>query len=529
MKRLSIAWGLLLLLWQPLRAGQLPLVELVRPGPWAGISGLQFYGNRLYLVNSEIFVDHNAADIYSYHPGERSLRFEHRLFSQDAGAPAIIDGFLYWPYEDARFSTTLGEFAMTDGRTWQWRVAPDLRGYHVHAMLAHQNLLYALVSGWRGRVYRSQDRGERWELFYEYPSPEGQVSRITALLAHGDTLYYALTAWAEESVKLLRQDGHTIRPVSGWPVGRSLKTLRLFRDRVYGVNVTDDGSRVWRTDGHSPAQPITALDGYAVQALVATEQALWAVSGGGEGGILWRSTDGISWERLQTFPAMAVDVHVVGEQVFVGTYHANGGALWGPRSPSSSMPLSTPPLLTPPPPRLLAAPTLTRALSALDAALQDVPNPEYRTNLLTALLPLALSRDPAAGQALAQRLSQNFPTSPVALFGGNVLIPASRLAQWYLFYAIAINGYGTVPPPYLTIPWNAPANPPEKYLEPAVAAAWAVLQLRQDDPMTLAALRAALHGSIPGWAQGDFLVALHALAGQPFQYLSGTNDPQKQP
>ncbi|ETX06435.1 MAG: hypothetical protein ETSY2_17120 [Candidatus Entotheonella gemina] len=43
-----------------------PLVELARPGPWAGISGLMAYHGKLYFVNSQIFVNHNAADIYSY-------------------------------------------------------------------------------------------------------------------------------------------------------------------------------------------------------------------------------------------------------------------------------------------------------------------------------------------------------------------------------------------------------------------------------------------------------------------------------
>lgn len=99
------------------------------------MSGLIAYGPRLYLVNSQIFINHNAADVYSYHPGEGTLRFEQRLFSQDAGIPAIIDGLLYWPYEDPRFSSTYGEYAITDGQQW-WTASPNPAEKYLEPALA---------------------------------------------------------------------------------------------------------------------------------------------------------------------------------------------------------------------------------------------------------------------------------------------------------------------------------------------------------------------------------------------------------
>lgn len=495
-----------------------PLVELVRPGPWAGVSGLIAYGPRLYLVNSQIVVDHNSADIYSYHPGDGTLRFERRLFSQDAGIPALIDGVLYWPYEDPRFSTTYGEYAVTDGRHWQWRVAPDLRGFHVHALAAHQGAMYALVSGWRGRIYHSSDHGQHWTLVYEHPSPAGQVSRITAMVALQDTLYFALTAWAEDGIKLLRREGSAVVPVPGWPQGRAVSALSAFQGKIYAVNDTADAHRLWRSDGRGPAEPVTALDAYTVQALAATAETLWAVSDGPEGGILWRSADGLTWQQIQQFPARPMALTVVDSQVFVGLYDvARGGALWGPATPQAfTAPLPQARLLAPPT-HWLTPSALAHALHALDRVLADATPGDYRQHLLTQLLPLALSRDPAAGQALSWRLYTPLPPASVSLFGGQVSVPAAQLARWYLLYAIALNGHGWVPPACVTIPWTSPPNRAEKYFEPAVAAAWAVAELRQADPATLAALETALEGEMPAWARGDILAALHVLTGRPWR------------
>ena len=499
-----------------------PLVELGRPGPWAGVTGLIAYDARLYLVNSEIFVNHNAADVYSYRPGEQELRFERRLFSQDAGTPAIIDGLLYWPYEDPRFSSTYGEYSVTDGQQWRWRAAPDLRGFHVHAMVAHQGTMYALASGWRGRLYQSTDHGRRWSLLYEHPSPKGWVSRITAIAADADTLYLALTAWAETGVKLLYRRGAVVAPAPGWPAGRSIGALSVFQGHVYAVNRTDGGSRLWRSDGRGVADPIAALDGHRVQALAATSEALWAISvAPGETGVLWRSADGLQWRQMQKLPERPVALTVVQDQVFIGAYNrAKGGALWGPATPRALTALPAPRPLPAPSARLYTPSALDHALRNLDRALTDANSGDYRQRLIQRVLPLALSRDPAAGQALSRRLRASLPQTPVPLFGGKAQASMAKLARWYLLYAIALNGHGWAPPRYLATPWTAAPNSAEKYLEPLLAAAWAAAELGQATPETIAALQVALAaGSLPKWAQGDMLAALHRLTGRAFQYM----------
>ncbi len=499
-----------------------PLVELARPGPWAGISGLMPYRGKLYVVNSQIFVNHNAADIYSYDPGQQTLQFEHRLFSQDAGAPALIDGLMYWPFEDPRFSTTHGEYAISDGQAWQWRVAPAIRGFHLHAMQSHQGAIYALASGWRGRIYRSTDRGQTWTQLYEHPTPDGRVSRVTTMASQQTTLYFGLTAWAEDdTVKLLHLQGDRVRPVPGWPPGHSIGALGTFPGQIYAVNRTGDSAQVWRYQVGRPAQPVAALDGYRVQDFTTTPTTLWAVSTGPEGGLLWRSPDGHTWQKIQSFPALPVSITVVDDQVFVGTHNAErGGALWGPATPHPFH-IHTPgrPATLPArPARTLSPAALQQAIRALDNALLNVQHSNYRHRVLSALFPLALSHDPVAGAALSERLKWTLPQTSVSLIGGQVRIPAARLVRWYLLFAAALNGHGTIPPALLTTPWRIPKNPAEKYFEPMPAAAWAVAELGQSGPDTQAALRQALQSDGPDWAKGDVLLALHRLHGAPFRY-----------
>ena len=155
------------------------LVVLARPGPWTAVSGLVGYGERLWFVNAELFVNHNSADVYSYDPRTGRARYEAHLFSQNAGLPAVAEGLLYWPFEDARSSAGRGEFMVTDGRDWAWHLLPERQVFHIHAMLGHRGTLFAATSAWRGGLQRSDDGGHSWRLLYEYPSPPRTVSRFT--------------------------------------------------------------------------------------------------------------------------------------------------------------------------------------------------------------------------------------------------------------------------------------------------------------------------------------------------------------
>ncbi len=508
----------------PLEGTMQPLVELVRPGPWAGVSRLIVYGSKLYLVNSQIFVNHNSADVYSYDLSQAgqdlgNLSFERRLFSQDAGTPMIYQGLLYWPFEDPRFSATFGEYLVTNGKQWQWHVVPEIRGFHVHGLFAHQKTLYALASGWKGRIYRSQDQGKTWEQWYEHPTPDQRVSRITEMTSLEDTVYFALTAWAESGTKLLFGKGDTVRPVPGWPKSGSVGALESFQQHVYAVNRIQNEASLWRTNGEDSAALVTALEGYRVYDMTTTSDTLWAVTSRkantGRGGLLWKTLDGVQWEIHQQFPELPIALQSVASHIFVGTYQKEkGGALWGPKTPIA-LPLSQPmPDLPSQPMQRLEAETLQKKLAELDHVLLDVENEGYRFHLKDHLLPLAQTRDPEVGKALSDRLTHKLPQDPVPLFG-SIQVDADRMARWYLLYAIAINGHGHIPQQVITQPWKSPPNRAEKYLEPLAAAAWAVTQLGQSDVRTLHALHtASQQPKLPPWAKWDIQAALHVLNGE---------------
>lgn len=495
------------------------LLPLARPGPWSGVSGLIGYGGRLWFVNSVKFVDHNSADVWSYDPRTGAARYERHLFSQDAGDPVVAGGLLYWPFEDGRFSADLGEYAVTDGRDWQWRVLPRGEAFHVHAMALHGTTLWAATSAWHAGLQRSDDGGLTWRVVYEHPTAAGFVSRITTLAALGPTLYAGLTDFRGEGVKLLRVDGDRVRPAAAWPPGEGVSALVGYRGWLYGVNVSESGSAVWRTDG-ARVERVAGLDGGRVRRLADGGDALWAVSADRAGGTLWRSADGVAWRPAQRFAdAEPSDVAVYAGRVYVGTIGPGGrGTLWGPPAPAPMESADVAPL--PPwagPPRRGAP---TAALAALDHALADGASyARHGAGLRRVLLPLALDRRADVGAQLTHRLDGPFPPVTLALFGGKLRVPAAKLARWHLLWALALNGHGRVPPRLIAEPWTAEPNRPEKYLEPAPAAAWAAAELRQADEETLAGLVARLGTpGEPAWLDGDWIGALTALTGERFGY-----------
>ena len=510
-------FALVAALVSPITAVAQPIERLVQPGPWDSVSGLVAYGERVWLVNSVKFIDHNSADVYSYDPQRRRVRYERHLFSQDAGTPAVAGGLLYWPFEDPRFSIGRGEYMVTDGTRWRWAILPTGEVFHVHAIAASQSALYAATSAWRAGIQRSDDGGATWRVVYDHPTPPGLVSRITALAVMDGIVYAALSA-PEDGAKLLRLAGDGVRSVATWPSGSAVDALTTYHGHVYAVNVDPAGTAVWQTDGHR-TERITALDGHRVRAFAADQNHLWAVTAREGGGALWCSADGRTWTRAHAFDGdEPMDVAVYAGRPYVGT-RAPGrpGALWGPPAPA---PVEPPARRHPLPSPSTRTVDLPATLARLERALIDPGAYErHASGLRAALEPLALAGLPEVGELISRRLEGPFANGTVRLFGGALREPAAKVARWHLLWALAAIGRGRVPPALLAAPWGAATNRPEKYLEPAPAAAWAAAAVGQDDEATLATLIARLGApGQPGWLDGDFVGALTALTGKRFGY-----------
>jgi hypothetical protein len=489
------------------------LKRLVHGLPWSGVSSLIGYRGRLWFANSVKFVNHNSADLYSFDPGSGKARFEKHLFSQDAGEPVVSKGLLYWPFEDARFSPGNGEFMVTNGRDWDWRVIPKGRAFHTHAMTAMGDRVVAAISAWTAKVAISADRGATWSLAYEYPTPDRRVSRITALTSLNGHFYAGLTTWYDNSgPKLLKMGKEKVAPVPGWPGGSEVAALATYRGWVYGVNTTADDATLLRTDGRIVERlkgPKGVIDDFAVGA-----GALWAVTAWRRSGELWRSVNGSEWTHVQRFDSgRPLSVAVFGGLPYVGLLTDQGGELWGPmkRAPvaydQSVAALPKAPRLSPS--------NRHEALAHLDEVLVDATR--YR-RLRYTMRPLALDRSLETANALIDRLKGPFATGTARMFGRRQ-IATERMAQWYLLWAVSHNGHGRIPLDYLKIPWTAAASRSEKYIRLPLAASWTYARLGQRDPATLAALMARLERpGDPKWLKGDIIGALTDLTGRRFGY-----------
>ncbi|MEM8808847.1 MAG: hypothetical protein AAGF01_22745 [Cyanobacteria bacterium P01_G01_bin.38] len=173
-------------------------------------------------------------------------------------------------------------------------------------------------------------------------------------------------------------------------------------------------------------------------------------------------------------------------------------------------------------PAPLSPQQLQSALQQVDQVIADpasYANGNTQDVLSQALLSLALSGSAEAGEDLSERLKTSLPNLSAELFDNVVAEPAADVVQWYLLWAIGLNGHGRIPVELLNTPWTTPNNPREKYWQPTPAAAWAVAQIRQTDPETLTALVNRLSfEDDPTWLKGDFVGALSALTGKQFGY-----------
>jgi hypothetical protein len=505
-----------------------PLVRLLAQGPWSAVSGLVGYRERLWFVNSEKFVNHNSADLYSYHPATGEARYEHHLFSQDAGDPAVVAGLLFWPFEDSRFSTGRGEFALTDGRDWRWSWLPEQQVFHLHAATAVDGTVYVATSAWRAGLQRSADLGATWEVLYDHPTPARRVSRFTALAALDGAVFAGLTSHTQPGAKLFRFQAGVTVPVRSWPEGESTRGLVGHRGWLYAVNHAGGKRTVLRTNGQR-VEPLEGLAGLDVRGFAAGGgQRIWAIAAERDAGALLASDDGTEWTFVQRLPdAEPVAVALYAGQVYVGAIGPGArGSLWGPApgAPVERLPAPAGPVERAPPlPRLplrAAGGDLAAELAALDAALAPVEDSaDRRVRLERALTPLIRRGTPAAGRALSERLARSYPPLEVARFGGRVRVTLGRSNRWHLLRAIALTGHGRVPPALLAEPWVQQPNAAEKYFEPLPAAAWAIARIGQDDRETLDALVERLGDpDLPPWANGDLVGALTALSGRRFAY-----------
>ena len=504
----------------PVRGSTEPpvLVMLSQPGPWPGVSGIIGFNGRVWFVNSVKFRNHNSADVYSYNPVSGLTRYERHLFSQDAGDPVVAGGLLYWPFEDARFSAGRGEYAVTDGQRWTWRALSEGETFHIHAMGALGNTLYAATSAWRGGLQRSTNSGRTWTVVYDHPTEERRVSRITNLAVLDGTLYAALTSYTQAGPKMLRLENGKLTPVPGWPTGQRTGALQSHAGWLYGVNEREQKRSVWRSNG-TRIERVADLDGVAVRAFASSATALWAVAAGNGRGALWRSLDGANWSLVQQFDdAEPLDVGVYAGQVYVGTLNAEGrGALWGPPAPAAVEPATTGLLAPSPAANSIGA---DKVLHQMAAGISRGPDfKEYRKLLHNYLQPLALDRSPDSGEAMSRLLNDDAPDIELHAIGGALRAPLSQVNRWYLLWGIGLNGNGRVPPEFLSELWRDSPNRAEKYFNIAPGAAWTIAQLGLGDGEYIDRLIARLDApNEPNWLAGDWIGALTALTGERFGY-----------
>lgn len=493
---------------------------LTRTGPWPVISQMTLFRDRLWFANSVKGVDHNSAEIYSYHPATGETRYERHLWSQDAGNPFVTDGLLYWPSEDPRISPGWGDFQVTNGEDWATGQITTARMFHVFAMAELQGALVAATSAWRAGLQVSSDQGKTWRKAYEHPTPQGRVSRIVDLVEVGGFLVGHLRG--PEGRRMIRFDGTTLSELPGWPKDLAMSQVVRHGEEVYGLVQQDGGAAVWRGDGER-SQPITETrPGWRPFDIASDGKRLWAISDSAGGGQLWRSENGADWTLAANLRGgEPFDVIASERMIFVGGAGEDGkGILWGLKlgdAIEDDRPLTPLPDLAPQSSKTGVV-DWTERVRALDQALSAPETYAAFGRPIRDLAYRAAISSPPVG-FFDQRLATPRPSGRMNPFRDVVVEPAGDIGASILLWAMGIAGQGRVPPTMIAAPWTKPENGAAKYFDPQQAAMWAAAELGQNDRQTLDALMSRLsQPDDPLWLKGDAIGALSILTNQRFGF-----------
>ncbi|MCH9671332.1 MAG: hypothetical protein K0U93_07785 [Gammaproteobacteria bacterium] len=523
-RRLGRALAAMLLVWSHCAdatpGALMPLTKLVSGAQWPGISQVIVYNRRVWFANSEPYADFNAADIYSYDPVSGSHRYEQQLFSQDAGEPVVFKGLLYWPFEDPRFSARRGEYLRTDGSAWQWREIRGAQAFHAHAMGGCGEHLLNGSGAWAGGIQSSLDAGRTWRADYMHPTYERKVSRILSFTALGQRCFAGLRAFAQPGAKLLEWTASgAVVPIPGADAYEGIRSLVTYQGAVYGIAMRAKRPTLVRLDG-TQVHRLDAPPGDWVVSLGASEHGLFAITVEGGSGALWRRADG-NWHLVHPFTDERPSaITVAGGAVFVGTYHKDGGSLWGPR-PGHYIPRTNQDTHnTLSEPEAKSAHDLNERLNALDRALADPQSFHRLGSPLRDILDDVVDIGGAkAGHAVSARLLTPIANTRVKTFASPDPLSSQHVAQHHLLRAIGLIGAGYVPAQLLLAPWDQPDNPPAKYFHPTPAAIWTAGIVRQYDATTVNALLKRLQTyPDPDWIKGDIVGALSRITSRRHGY-----------
>ncbi len=499
---------------------QTPLVRLTTPGPWPGVSQMIAYDGKIWFANSNPFENFNAADIYTFDPSTRETRYERGLFSQHIGRPAIYRGILYWPFEDPRSSLALGEYAITDGDSWALNIFTTGITLHVHAMETCNANLIAGTGGWVGGLQMSPTGSEDWREVYQLPPTGENLSRITDVRAVGDRCFFAVTSWNEPGSKLMEWRGNEVAEVEGWPGGSRVLSPVEHNDELYAINQNGTATEIWRFDGTTSSR-VPAPEGVPLRALASNGDSLFLLSGDLTSATLWRSNSENTWDTVQNFAGeRPLSLYVLGNDIYVGTYVRGGqGSLWGPEQPQQTSPGPEAQALQPAPVAELSDEIVQASAGALESAI--TPNADYmayRYDILSVMLPLALTRNPAYGNFLSEFMLEEFTNETITAFTGTEY-KFRQIIRWFSLHMMAINGNGVIPTEWLTGGWRNENVPSEKYFYIYLAAIRAVGWVGQNDNDTISALVSRLtREGEPEWLKADAVASLTALTGQRFAY-----------
>ncbi len=417
-----------------------------------------------------------------------------------------------------------GAVSVTDGETWGELEIPTAKTFHVHHLVNWGGTLVAVTSAWQAGLQTSDDGGATWSEFYNHPTEPKRVSRLSSPAIVLGRLYFKLRD--PSGSRLVRVAEHELAEIAQWPQTH-FHSLTSFDSTLYGIVGRRGTASIWKSSwksGRRTSQRLGATYGHGDPVdLFAGKDRIWALFAQSKGGYVASSKNGNSWQIEATFEGGTPHELVVApQQILVTGAGADGLAVvWGIKGTALKETSQGYRREIPAPFRLPPSDAIDwqQQSDRLKDALRAPAN--FRNHGREGLREIvrniaALSPPP---EFFASHLDAAMPDIKVAVIGGEAMVPAHRIGQWNLLWAMRSNSRARVPPTLLARPWQLTNRHSEKYFDPLLAALMTVAHNRQNDTETVATMINRLKSKQdPPWLQGDIIGVLTAVTGQKFGY-----------
>ena len=293
------------------------MVFAFSPTNLEGVWDLEVYDDKLFIAACSQPVAIDGGEIIAYDYGSNSYQWEYDVWEQGVVQLRTFNGKLFVPGIDSQGSWDWGNFYIYDGNSWTMKSTIP-HGIHVFDLVFYQGAMYATtgtdLDNYSAKIYKSSDEGETWTEEYSVAPVGTGHRRFYMMGVYDDTLYVQSDLKEPEGKVLFKFDGSNYTTISFDSLVSSVGNLEQYNDNFYFLN----GPFLHIYNGlewNSVNLPFSGWINNPQQTRRRIQKGMGFYKdnfyGGGEGGQLYKSEDGLIWELVSELGSIHEEIEAI--------------------------------------------------------------------------------------------------------------------------------------------------------------------------------------------------------------------------